>query len=367
MTRGSWKIKREVARLLDQARGLSAPAIGRLRRWRHDRNSDLRGQARAGKLPLRGNVAVVLLYQPGGIQRSFLSQLDHLRDNGLAPLVVANHPLTGQELADVLDRSAFVLQRSNVGYDFGGYRDGVRLLRDLGARPDNLLLVNDSIWFPLRAGCSLLKEALAAPEDVFGIFINVKSRRPSHHHLQSYFYRFGCRVLADERFWRLWQSMPLHDDKRLVVRTGEVLLTGRLAAMGFSIGARYRPDDIVAATRDLSDAQIIDVARFHAATTDRGRSIFAPVLADPAPGLADRVRVRMADSRFRYYFIDAHPAIFLGVLQSPFIKKSREPHFVAQRDVIRTDGYLEGLRPEIRAEIETWDDGRRSLASEELV
>lgn len=251
-----------------------------------------------------------------------------------------------------------LLERQNLGYDFGGYRDGLLLLREMDARLDNVLLVNDSIWFPLTAGCSLLSDTLIAPEDLFGIFVNTKSRRNTHHHLQSYFYRFGPRVLADSRFWDIWQSMPLHNDKRLVVRTGEVQLTGRLAAMGYTVGSRYRPEDIVAATRELSDGQIIEIARFHAVTTDRGRSIFEPVLAGPAQGLADRLRARMADSRFRYYFIDAHPAIFLDVLKSPFIKKSREPHFVAQRDVIRAGGYLNGMLPEVRAEIETWDDPR---------
>jgi lipopolysaccharide biosynthesis protein len=63
--------------------------------------------------------------------------------------VVSNLPLVPEE-RETLRRACWqLIERPNVGYDFGAYRDAILLLgpklRDL----ERLVLVNDLLWFPV--------------------------------------------------------------------------------------------------------------------------------------------------------------------------------------------------------------------------
>ncbi|MGI3183772.1 rhamnan synthesis F family protein [Nioella aestuarii] len=351
-----WKLRREIARFGKQIGSPTRLLGGHLRRMRHDANPD-NVTVSEGALEFGQDVAIVLIYQPDGLLPSLQLTLDHLIENGVTPVVVSNHPVSASDRALLNGRCALIVERPNIGYDFGGYRDGILTLKRLGVQVERLIVMNDSTWIPIRPESRFIETALNAPEDVYGIFFNTKNKKVSHRHLQSYFYRFGPAILRDERFWDFWRRMPLYGQKWLVVRRLEVRVSGTMSALGYSIGSFINPDDILAALEKLSDSEVLDVARYHSENTERGRSIFGDVLAAGGDDsdLTAKLREKMRNSRMRFYFIDAHPRVFLGMLNSPFIKKSREPHYAAQRELIRTGGYLETIDPIIRAEIETWD------------
>lgn len=355
-----WKIKRELRRPITQIKHLALLPAAYLSRIYYDRV--LRKQVRVtrGAQPAMKNFAILLAYQPGGILPSFQMQLQHFLDNGFALMVVSNAPLSAEDRNMLLGKCHLLVERPNVGYDFGGYREGVMTLADQGIRPENLVIMNDSIWFPLRRDCQFLQTALADHADLYGIFFNTKNKVGKHRHLQSYFYRFNARILNDGRFWKFWRKFPLFSNKILVIRMLEVKLTGIFASMGFTAASLISTDDVLEAALALTDAELDQVARFHATTSNRGHQIFADLAGKSTvmPDWREKMEKRLHNSRFRYYFIDAHPLI-LHNLHAPFIKKSHEFHYYPQRDALIALGLSDDFDPAVRAEIAGWNDRRR--------
>lgn len=337
--------------------GLSDTLQAPIRRTRYDLHRKHSVKRFDGKQPASDTMAIILIYQKNGILPSLIRQLEHFAAKGISCVIVANHPLSQLDRQQLESHTHFMVERPNLGYDFGGYREGILSLREAGLTPRNLFVLNDSVWFPLRSDCRLIDDALADPADVYGIFYNTKNVEENHRHLQSYFYRFGAGLLDNPEFDTFWKRLPLYGSKRQVVRRCEVKLTGYFRSLGCSVGARYRPEDVVAASDNLTDSEAKQVAAWHATTTLRGRSIFAKLAQmDPDTEAWPAARQKaFHDSRFRYYFIDAHPLILFRQIHSPFVKKSRELHFCAQRHALLQSDLHKDFEPHIRQEIETWD------------
>ena len=116
---------------------------------RHDTWRESHFKPETGQVGYQGNVALFLIYQPNGIEASILRTCDHLAGKGYAPLVISNTPLSKTDRTELKNRCWVFAERPNIGYDFGGYRDGLWLLGKMGVVPDNLLVLNDSVWFPI--------------------------------------------------------------------------------------------------------------------------------------------------------------------------------------------------------------------------
>ena len=144
-----WKIRRELDRIKTQLQGWFGELVEPAQRKKHDAwlaqfSPDLCLQ------PQTRRIAVFLLYQPAGITDSTLASCRFLSECGFSVLAVSNAPvstLDRQRLAPLLWR---FMERPNFGYDFGGYRDAIHWLWRQHIEFDQLLLVNDSIWFPVQ-------------------------------------------------------------------------------------------------------------------------------------------------------------------------------------------------------------------------
>ncbi|OCX66719.1 hypothetical protein BFP70_00735 [Thioclava sp. SK-1] len=354
----AWKVKREILRFGKQFKAVVPILKGWPDRVRYDVQMRPQVIRTEGKLVLGDHVAIVLMYQPSGLLPSFLRHLDHLRDKGFNPLIVSNAPIAPSDLERLKDHAALIVQRPNFGYDFGGYREGVMTLADRGPMPSTLIIMNDSNWFPLRDNCTLIETAMADPADLYGIFYNTKHIKVNHRHVQSYFYRFGERVLHSPNFLTYWRRMPLYNDKFLVVRRGEVRLSGWFAERGFTINTLLKPEAIRDAAIQMSDDEVRRVIDMSMKSDLREAHIFAGVIARIEAGQpwreeADRV---LQNSRFAYYLMNAHPALFLGRLNMPVMKKSRELVFWNQRRVVIEEGWLSQISPMLRDEVLHWDD-----------
>jgi hypothetical protein len=89
-------------------------------------------------------------------------------ENGFAPLVISNTPLSDMDRTTFQELSHMVVERPNFGYDFAGYRDGVWLVEKLGLRPLEVLFLNDSVWFPISKSATLLSDMRATSQDYVG-------------------------------------------------------------------------------------------------------------------------------------------------------------------------------------------------------
>lgn len=157
---------------------------------------------------------------------------------GLRPLVdrlvlVSNSVIdraSRQQVSDICDK---VIERSNVGWDFGAWRDAIK--DEELDRWDHVLLTNSSVIGPLHPLQPIFEEMEQRQLDFWGM-IQSKQFAP---HLQSYFLAFSNRVVVSESWSRFWASVSDTTSKNRVILQGEIGLTQRLAAAGFCYDAWF--------------------------------------------------------------------------------------------------------------------------------
>ena len=197
-----------------------------------------------GEIPLRNNIVIFLIFPEKGLKPSHLSTLNYFVNKKYSPLVISNCVLSAEDKKKIKRNSWFLIERKNYGYDFGGYRDGVLFLKDKLFKINNMILLNDSAWFPISKNSDFLNfietanldfigatshygfERLRLPKNREGlrskIKFNTKKRR---FHYASYVLAFSKNILSDQNFFRFWKNLRLSGTKNIVVRRGEVGLT----------------------------------------------------------------------------------------------------------------------------------------------
>lgn len=211
-----WKVKREVARLGQHVLGLSGLSWEYATlRPRYDRAAASLRKVHEGELPLGREAAVYLIFPARGLLRSHLSMLRELGAQGISPVLVSNLPLCPDSLAALRPLCARIVERPNVGYDFGGYRDGVLDLADRLHGLDRLYILNDSAWM-VDAPSTWFEDVRALDVDFCGATSNYGVKRCDAHdfrdmtwefskdhpnfHYGSYALSVGPRILRDPEF-----------------------------------------------------------------------------------------------------------------------------------------------------------------------
>ncbi len=226
----------------------------------------------AGKQEMGKMVVVYVVFAPNGILPSHRNTLAKVCAAGYATVVVANGGLTDADRDILLDDCALLLERANFGYDFGAYRDAIRLLGDRVNGLERLVLVNDSVWFPLRGEADWFARAEEVQADCVGASSNLGvvptplDRWPEQRwhydqsqpdfHLCSFLLSFSPKVLTSDAFASFWASLPLSSNKFWVVAWGEVELSRRLHASGFTLGTTTPLGDLDKRLEHLSLARL---------------------------------------------------------------------------------------------------------------
>ena len=255
------RLGREARRVLRQIRGFPALVIdAALARRRYDRDRDALLRRHGGEVPAGPKAAIYLVYPRHGVVESHLLALRHLVARGYAPLVVSNLPLAPDDLARLRPLARAVIERPNVGYDFGGYRDGVLSLADELPRLELLLLLNDSAWFPLRQESDWLPKAEALKVDLVGPSTHYgmprvpverwRTFRFAHgtdsrdFHYTSFALLWSARALRDPGFLGFWRGYRLTGVKARTVRRGEIGLSRWAIRRGLSHAALPAPEHV---------------------------------------------------------------------------------------------------------------------------
>lgn len=195
-------------------------------------------------------VAIYLLFPTDGLRESHVLAIDALRRGGCTVLAVSNLPLAAAERARLASLCQAVIERPNVGYDFGAYCDAVRWLeRDL-PRLRQLVLMNDSVWYPVPGAPDWIAAAQSLQSDVVGAVWNYGVATPDMGDWQSYHWQvdparpgfhycsfalsFGPGALRHPAFRQFWRRLLLTDDKIRTVQRGEVGLSRALLDAGLS-------------------------------------------------------------------------------------------------------------------------------------
>lgn len=118
-------------------------------------------------------------------------------------------------------RAARIVSRRNLGHDFAGWRDAIAACGLPTSRTRFLLIVNDSVYGPLRPLGPILSRINFDEADLWSVTDSWQHR----FHLQSFFVAFGPRALHHEAFTRFWTSVGNVRSKRWIVRHYELGLS----------------------------------------------------------------------------------------------------------------------------------------------
>ncbi|MGL4239196.1 rhamnan synthesis F family protein, partial [Tabrizicola sp.] len=282
-----WKVRRELLRLKQQVAWYWETAFAGRRTRQHDLRRAALVQRHDGAKAPGNRIAALLIFQPGGLPRSLLETCDQLTNLGYAVLIVSNGPLTPDARTALIPKVWRVLERPNLGYDFGGYREAVMHLWDEGLDPDELIIMNDSVWVIRSAFPAFLTRLSAMKADVLGAALRSKKGK---HWLESYFFQLRRSALTSPAFRDFWRNYRLVDSKFGVIRQGERDFTVALAAGGLHIAALAGNPDFVGQMRLASDEELRLALTYAAPVTgaladDRARLLAEP----PLPDWRDRI------------------------------------------------------------------------------
>lgn len=363
-----WKVNRELERI-------GVKAVRFAGRWVHDpiRNpiydmtAGWRQTVTPGAYPLTGRVAVFVVYQPKGVAASILLTLEHLRRNDYSVLVVSNGPLRPEDRALLAENAAIVLERPNVGYDFGAYRDGIRHLWALEADLSRLILMNDSTWFPLRREDDSLARMEALGADLAGhVFKTESEEKLGNDHVESHLLMISRDFLGSCDFQRFWLGYRMSDNRATTIAYGEKGFSQFALQKGWRISTLMGREWLMDVLRGLDEKALETVLKHTIDSFSRRETDLSSIRRGYARGepwrdafLAWTDRSLRNSTSFLLSAAFVMPALIYG--RMGFAKKANDIRFhLAREELLDLDasGMIppidEAVRKEISARVCTW-------------
>lgn len=252
-------------------------------------------------------VAIYVIYPKHGILESHLAAVECIANAGYSPLIVSNLPLRKQEVKRLRSHAWQMIVRRNLGYDFGGYREGILHVRNLLPSLDRLALLNDSAWFPVPRDVHWITQAENLGVDVAGAVDFASPRRVAgdtastfawrrfadlrNHHYSSFALLIDERVLKDSNFLEYWRDLRLSNEKYRTVKWNEIGFTNWMIRNGYSHAATFDVSSLDHELTKLDDASLKAVHKHivmpHERTYD-GLTLRAGVSEDDFSGLSGR-------------------------------------------------------------------------------
>lgn len=324
----AWKVRRELETLRQQLQAVPELLIGPMRQRWLDRRFPSGFRVVDGGARLTNKVAIFLVFQPRGIPASVLATCRHLASKGYAVLMVCNSPVTVRDRENLGNWVWRFVERKNFGYDFGGYRDGIHLLWSWGVSPDTLVILNDSVWFPLRSSESMLDAMEQSPAGFLGALRHVDDPGADSEHagiFLSYFFLIKKSVLSSQVFIDYWKNYVSTSNKYLTVRRGERGFSRTLFAAGLPSEGLYSRDRFLR-VMELQSSAVLALTLRYGAYTDgafeqQRDQLMARGVQDENWRLQalDHIRSVVAKRNFHSSFCYAS----IGLLGIPLLKKNR--------------------------------------------
>ncbi|WP_176518671.1 rhamnan synthesis F family protein [Rhodobacter maris] len=283
---------------------------------------------------------------------SILETCRYLGANDYSVVLVSNGALPPASRDSLRPHCRSILERPNFGYDFGGYRDGIHFLQRQGLSPSHLILLNDSIWFPMVSDSQVIGRLEASALDVCGLLLRPRRRGeakrafgrrhqatgPSEF-LESYLIHLRQPVWESETFRRFWRDYKQSSSKWLTIKRGEIGFSKALQAGGFSVGALSGLTAFIDAISQQG-APFLDKALHYAAAPGMAFPTTVPELAEfgqeGAPSDQKRAYIIAiaCRERFNASFCWATETLF----ETHFVKKHNSALFRMSREK-----YLEAI------------------------
>jgi Rhamnan synthesis protein F len=356
----AWKIRRELDTARQQLLAIPERLIGPARQRRLDSQFPSGFRVMNGAASLGPRVAIFLVYQPRGMSASAVATCRHLSERGYSVVLVANSPVSAADEASLGRWVWRFVERPNFGYDFGGYRDGIRLLWHWSVSPESLIILNDSVWFPLDQNETMLVSMEASNAGFLGALRHVDLPETDTEHagiFLSYFFLIKRAVLTSEVFINYWNAYVSTSNKYLTVRRGERGFSRTLFAAGVPSEGLYSRDRFMAAV-ERQPAAFLRQTLVYGAYTDPGleQARDALLRADATSEVwrrqaIDHIRAVVNKRNFHSSFCFAS----IRLLGIPLLKKNKgELQVRMRRQYLRAvmAGDLPAPEPAVLAEIE---------------
>lgn len=212
------------------------------------------------KAVTKGNVAkksdryvVFVVYTKGPLPSFTLNLIEAIQRSPLNLVIVSNVKLDLSARTQLLDRCHLLIERSNIGRDFGGYKDAICILWSQNLNIDRLVLINDSLFF-FKDGLDRILGELDGDHE----FIGLTEVFEYHYHVQSFMLSFGPQAVRHKRFHRYWRKYRPITTRRWAIHKGEVGLTRHMTKAGFRPHILFHGAQLIAKFRDRSIGELFD-------------------------------------------------------------------------------------------------------------
>ena len=354
-----WKIPRELWRIWQQVSFAFVHPFELLFFRLYLRAKPDAVRVQTGAEPWGADIAVFLLFQPGQLSGSTLQTCAHLQQKGYSVVVVSNSLVAQGDWAKMAPFVTQLIERPNFGYDFGGYRHGILALLSAGRQIENLLIMNDSVWFPVLDDSDLLDRMRTDPAPVTGPLM-YHHRNPRHSHLQSYLINFNRDVVESDVFRTFWTTYSETNYKVQTIRRGEMGLSATLRDAGFQLCEIFEHEQARDASDALSDTDLRRVLAYEARRNTQLAGEIHGILEIKSDDPCWRARAvsLMQHPKRRQYFLTNHPALNIAAFRFPILKKDRGFEYRLQRKELLSmveAGTLPAINPVVFQEIAKMD------------
>lgn len=176
-------------------------------------------------------------YHPRAIVADYVLMYLHALDQaGFTVVVLSTAALAEAERAKMRGACAMLIERENVGLDFGGWIEAFQRFSPIEA--ELLLLANDSVYGPVHDLSAFIDRLTAIPADFYGAVESCEGAR----HLQSWFLLLRPTAYRSAAFADLMaRPIPADLPKIDIIGRYEMALMAALTAQGLRHHAAFSP------------------------------------------------------------------------------------------------------------------------------
>ncbi len=209
---------------------------------------------------------IFLFYDPEGkVDDYILGCLGSLQQHMDYLLVVSNSPLNEPNRKRLESVSSEVMERKNVGYDVGAYRDGLRHLGwDHMGDYDELVLFNYTFFAPIHPWAGLFERTDKWDTDFWGITEHDEVRPHPFlpklvmpRHIQSHWIAVRSSLSTTKDWRSYWEDMPPIESYNDSIQWHESRFTGYFNALGYRHEVAYNVDDYPSANPVFDNANLL--------------------------------------------------------------------------------------------------------------
>jgi len=215
---------------------------------KHLRNTTIK---ESGFLPGSRRIALVALFPRGPLLNSVKRLISNLLERNYEVVLIINRSKLRNWIPELSNFPITILERENVGRDFGAFKAGISFLKQKGNFSDieSLLMCNDSVFY----GENFCK-FLDTYEESLSLWTSAFLNFEKHTHAQSFFQSFGGDVVRTQLFQDFWSDYYPSNRRVHTIDKGEVKLSQILLGEGFFPRSVVNSKNI---SRVYADDQII--------------------------------------------------------------------------------------------------------------